>query len=100
MQGYARLKQTDQILVHVFEFVRNVQTNKPLACKLMAELILQPSDMLLLHGKNQIRPANMPCCNLNPGILFRARRSRLMAAGALKNRLRRQAPPLVSAAYE
>lgn len=73
MHGHTRLKQTDQLFIHIFEFIRNMKTDKLLARKLMTELILQPADMLLLHSKNQICPADLACGHLNSGILFCAR---------------------------
>lgn len=89
MHTDARLKQADQILVHILKVIRNVETDQPFACKLAGELLLQPSDMLFLHGKYQIGPANMPRRHLNSGLGFGACRPYLVAADSLKNGFRR-----------
>ncbi len=94
------LQQLYELYIHETVIVRYPQTDQSLAMKHVRELLLDAPDMLLLHREDEIRPADMTGRQLDSRCILRTCRADLPPVCVFENLLRRQAPPLVAAAYE
>jgi hypothetical protein len=66
----------------------------------MAEFIFQPSDMLFLHAKDQIGPADMAAGYFDSGTNFCSCGSYIVVVAALKDFFGCEAAPFIFAADE
>lgn len=98
--GYAALEQFNELLVHKCILIRNAETDDPFADQFGCELGLQSSQMLFLHDKNNISPADMSRRYLNAGIFFCSGRPYLIRTIGFKNLFCGKTAPLVPAAYK
>lgn len=95
-----RLQLLNQLRLHEFVVIRDVQANDLFTRQLRLIFLTQPAKVLLLHHKNQVSPANVARCNFNPGSRLSSGRAGLNSVNAMKDLFRSRTPPSVSAANE
>jgi hypothetical protein len=66
------LKAVNELLIHVLVFVRDIEADDALPSDLLAELLLQPIQMPLLHHEDQVGPTEVSSRDPNSGALLRA----------------------------
>jgi hypothetical protein len=88
----------EQIGIHEFVFVGNVQRDDVLASESLGKLPAETIQVRLLHAEDNVGPAQMPLCDYDPGVRLCADGTNLIEGEVLEILLGREAADPVLAA--
>jgi hypothetical protein len=92
------LKSVDELLIHVLVIVRDVEADDALPSDFLAELLLQPIQMPLLHHEDQVGPTEVPGRDPDSGALLCADRADVVTTDPVEDRLGGEASKAILAA--
>jgi hypothetical protein len=77
-------EQSDKLRVHELKIVWDAESHEGFTADLFPEVFVQPVGMLALHTEDQVSPAEVAGCDLDPGAVLRAGTARLVARMVLE----------------